>query len=107
MLRRLARSVEAQMRGTISILALTAGILGCSGETVDPFAPVPECKGVAVAPFMGDRVMVISSLAIADVDKGFDLDRNGKIDNKLGVLGAVANSQIAASFSSKHDIVIP
>ncbi len=56
---------------------------------------------------MGSRVMVVSSLAIADADEGFDLDLDGKVDNKLSPLGALANDQIKTSFTQKHDIVLP
>jgi hypothetical protein len=96
---------EASMRS--GVLVLTIGILGCSDRPVDPFAPVPECKGVDVTPFQGSRSLVVATLAIADFGEGFDLNRDGKKDNKLAPLGAVANPTIADSFSKKHDIVLP
>ena len=83
------------------------GILGCSEAKVDPFKPVPECMGATLAPFMGDRQMVISTLSLADFNEGFDLDLDGKKDNKLAALGSVANPTIMDSFTKKHDIVIP
>ena len=79
---------------------------GC-GSKKDPFAPVPECMGAAVVPFMGSRTMVVSSLAIADADEGFDLDLDGKPDNKLSPLAALANDSIKMSFTQKHDIILP
>ena len=79
---------------------------GCNGKK-DPFAPVPECMGPSVVPFMGSRTMVVSSLAIADADEGFDLDLDGKPDNKLSPLAALANDTIKMSFTQKHDIILP
>jgi hypothetical protein len=63
--------------------------------------------GAQVLPLQGDRQMVIATLGIAPLTEGFDLDQNGTIDNKLGAIGSLANPQMAASFSKKHDIVIP
>jgi hypothetical protein len=83
--------------------------LGC-GHKKNPFAPVPECMGPTIVPFHGDRAIVAASLAIADADEGFDLDGDGKVDNKLAPLGSLANDQIKMSFSgatAKHDIVLP
>ncbi len=80
--------------------------LGC-GSKKNPFAPVPECMGPSVVPFMGSRSMVVASLAIADADEGFDLDGDGKIDNKLSPLAALANDTIKMSFTQKHDIILP
>jgi hypothetical protein len=93
------------LRGFLSLVVAT-GLLGCNTKP-NPFAPVPECKGATVVPFMGDRQLVVSSLAIADANEGFDLDGDGKIDNKLAALGALANSQIAATFAKSHTVVIP
>ncbi len=95
------------MRATsLSLVLFTAGVVGCNTK-VNPFAPVPECEGATVTPFRGDRQLVLSSLAIADFGEGFDLDLDGKVDNKLATLGALANSQIDTSFKSGYDIVIP
>ena len=68
---------------------------------------MPECKGASIVPFMGSRAMVVSSLAIADADEGFDLDLDGKADNKLSPLGSLANDTDQTSFTQKHDIVLP
>jgi hypothetical protein len=94
------------MQRSVAFLMMTMALVGCNNK-VDPFKPVPECKGPAVVPFMGTRQMLISSLAIADFGEGFDLDLDGKKDNKLAPLGALANSQIATSFMKTHDIIIP
>ncbi|HZS39166.1 MAG TPA: putative metal-binding motif-containing protein [Polyangia bacterium] len=94
------------MRGPFLLLVGATFALGCNTKA-DPFKPVPECKGPTVVPFMGDRQMVVSALAIADANEGFDLDKNGTIDNKLSALGALANTQITATFMKAHSIVIP
>ena len=89
--------------------AVAVSAIGC-GSKKNPFAPVPECMGATVVPFQGSRQIVVASLAIADTDEGFDLDGDGKVDNKLAPLGSLANDQIKLSFSgttAKHDIVLP
>jgi hypothetical protein len=82
-------------------------ILGACSDKVDPFKPVPECTGPTVVPLMGDRKLVIASLALADFNEGFDLNLDGKKDNKLAALGSVANPTIMDSFTKKHDLVLP
>jgi putative metal-binding protein len=104
MLRR--NRTEGNMRLLLTASAIAACALGCSSKK-DPFKPVPECTGPSIVPFMGSRAMVISSLAIADADEGFDLDLDGKPDNKLSPLGSLANDTIKTSFTLKHDIIIP
>src|SRR3954451_2597523 len=91
---------------TTSAIVCSIAALGCSSKK-DPFAPVPECMGASIVPFMGSRTMVIASLAIADSDEGFDLDLDGKPDNKLSPLGSLGNESIKTSFTQKHDIVLP
>ena len=97
------------MRGTLALLLFVpwaAGAVGCNSKP-NPFKPVPECKGPAVTPFTGTRQMVMSLLSIADTGEGFDLDGDGMIDNKLSLLGALANPQIADQFKTTHNVVIP
>ncbi|HEX8953794.1 MAG TPA: putative metal-binding motif-containing protein [Polyangia bacterium] len=94
------------MRRLLIVSAIVVAGLGC-GSKKDPFKPVPECMGPSVVPFMGSRTMVVASLAIADADEGFDLNLDGKPDNKLSPLGALANDSIKMSFTQKHDIVLP
>ena len=94
------------MRLLLTASAIAACALGCSSKK-DPFKPVPECMGPSIVPFMGSRAMVVSSLAIADADEGFDLDLDGKPDNKLSPLGSLANQTIMMSFTQKHDIILP
>ena len=94
------------MRRLLIVSAICIAALGCSNKK-DPFAPVPECMGPTIVPFMGSRQMVVASLAIADADEGFDLDLDGKPDNKLSPLAALANDSIKMSFTQKHDIILP
>ena len=95
------------MRRLLIASTIIAAAAGCGSKKKDPFAPVPECMGPSITPFMGSRSMVVSSLAIADADEGFDLDGDGKVDNKLAPLGSLANDTIKMSFTQKHDIVLP
>jgi putative metal-binding protein len=98
--------LEGSMRRLLVTAAICVAGLGCDSKK-DPFAPVPECMGPTIESFMGSRQMVVASLAIADADEGFDLDLDGKPDNKLAPLGSLGNEQIAQSFTQKHDIVLP
>lgn len=115
MIRRLLFVVLA-CGGVAGVGALT--VVGCNNDSAsgspdlrmscaNPFAPAPECSGPTITPLMGSRQLVMSSLKIADYNEGFDLNCDGKKDNKLSTLGALANSQIDDSFTTKHDIVIP
>jgi hypothetical protein len=95
------------MQGKLGLIFIL-GAVGCSeAPRVDPFKPVPECTGATVTPFMGDRQLVVASLALADFGEGFDLNLDGKKDNKLAPLGSVANPTIMDSFTKKHDIILP
>ena len=94
------------MRRLLIASTILVAAAGCNSKK-DPFAPVPECSGPSIVPMMGSRVMVVSSLAIADADEGFDLDLDGKVDNKLAPLGSLANDTIKSSFTLKHDIILP
>jgi hypothetical protein len=100
---------------------LGAGASGCGSDGMDmmmmmppppppkmnPFAPVPECMGANVDFRKGQRSLVISSLQLAAANQGFDLDKDGKIDNKLGAASSLANSELDTTFTTRHDIVIP
>ena len=70
------------------------------------FTPKPECKGDAVVPYMGTNPQVISQLAIGSAGDGFDLNGDGKPDNKLGGVSSLAQSAIDDSFKN-YSIVIP
>jgi len=107
---------------TMALLLPFAGILAGCDESADemmmmppvdkppkenPFAPLPECMGKAIAYGKGDRSLVISSLEIAASSQGFDLDRDGKVDNKLGAVSSLANSELETVFTQQHNVVIP
>jgi len=74
---------------------------------VNPFTPVPECTGPSIDFRKGQKTVVIASLEIAAQNQGFDLDKDGKIDNKLGAVSSLANSELESVFTERHDIVIP
>jgi hypothetical protein len=88
---------------------------GCGSDTpmdmqppkTNPFASLPECMGPMVAFQKGDASMVISKIEIAAANQGFDLDQDGKKDNKLGALSSLANSELESTFTERHDVVIP
>ena len=70
------------------------------------FPPKPECMGDPVTALSGTDTQVISSLEIGTVADGFDLDHDGKPDNKLAAVGSLAKSAIDDSFTD-YSIVIP
>ncbi|MCS6914559.1 MAG: putative metal-binding motif-containing protein [Myxococcota bacterium] len=83
-------------------------VAGCTDPAADnPFAPAPECNGPTVAYGKGDRTLVIAELQVAGPNQGFDLDRDGAIDNKLGVVHSLAAEPLEESFRRRHDVVIP
>jgi len=81
---------------------------GCSDPENKPplFQPNPECTGEAVTPYQGSHDTIISSLEIGSSTDGFDLDQDGKPDNKLAAVGSLAKSAIDDSFK-KYDVLIP
>jgi hypothetical protein len=70
------------------------------------FTPKPECTGDSVTAFAGSHPQVISKLAIGSVEDGFDLDGDGKPDNKLAAVSSLAQASIDDSFKN-YDILIP
>jgi hypothetical protein len=84
-----------------------ASFAGCGGQKPPTMQQSAECMGATITPFKGDRQLVVSSLQIAESNQGFDLNGDGKVDNKLAALGAVANQALMDSFTKGHDIVIP
>lgn len=87
------------------IICLLAG--ACGGN--DPqqlFTPKPECKGDAITPYAGTFPQVINTLNIGSVQDGFDLNGDGKPDNKLAAVGSLAMSAISDSIKNT-EIVIP
>ena len=93
------------------LLGLVAASLGaaCGGDSSGGkqlFTPKPECMGEAVTPYAGTMPQVISSLAIGSVQDGFDLDGDGKPDNKLSAVSSLAMSAISDSMKN-YEIIIP
>lgn len=83
---------------------------GCGEEQAmkrNPFAALPECMGKTVAFGKGDQGMVITDLRIASANQGFDLDEDGKADNRLGALSSLANGELEEVFKVRHDVVLP
>jgi hypothetical protein len=94
----------------VSFLALVATVsLGACGSDnkANPFMTVPDCMGVTISQGHGDRQLVMSSLDIADLDEGIDLNGDGMVDNKLSVLGGLLNQQLDENMKRDHDIVLP
>ncbi len=81
-----------------------------SSVTPDARAPLfpakPECMGASVVPLQGSSPQVISHLSIGTLADGFDLDGDGKPDNKLSAIANLAQSPIDSSFAN-YSIVIP
>jgi hypothetical protein len=79
----------------------------CGGDGAgELFTPKPECTGDSVTAFAGSHPQVISQLAIGSVEDGFDLDGDGKPDNKLAAVSSLAQASIDDSFKN-YDILIP
>ena len=70
------------------------------------FPPKPECQGQAVQQFTGAQTQVFSKLAIGSQADGFDLDGDGRPDNKLQGVGALANPAIQDSLND-YSLLIP
>ncbi len=80
---------------------------GDDGGGRDPlFTPKPECMGASITPFQGTNPQVISKLAIGTIADGFDLDGDGKPDNKLSGVSSLAQDAIDDSLKN-YDILIP
>jgi hypothetical protein len=93
---------------------LVLGLLiasACGGDDGGPvgdplFTPKPECMGESITPYAGTLPQVISKLAIGSLEDGFDLNGDGKPDNKLSAVSSLAQSSIDDSFKN-YDILIP
>jgi hypothetical protein len=81
-------------------------LAACSDSKHELFLPKPECKGDPVVPYAGTYQQVISDLSIGSASDGFDLDGDGKPDNKLSTVASLAQSAIMDSFTN-YSIVIP
>jgi len=95
-------------RNHLSVLALGL-VLGCGGGDDDGgplFEQQIECEGASIDPLAGSQQQVISSIDIAGRDVGFDLDRDGEIDNQLYGVSDLAHDGIQDSFNN-FDIIAP
>jgi len=92
---------------TAAALAAPCVLFACSSHPSGPlFQPNAECKGDAVTPYQGSHAQIISALSIGTSLEGFDLDGDGKPDNKLAAVGSLAKSAIDDSFA-KYQVLIP
>jgi predicted small lipoprotein YifL len=89
-----------------SILAGIVGVAAGCGDRGPLFTPNPECKGDAVTPLTGSFPQVISKLAIGMASDGFDLDGDGKPDNKLAGVSSIAGNAIEDALNS-YELMIP
>jgi hypothetical protein len=96
------------MRTTTSFVwASLACAVGCGGSgSEDLFEPKPECTGETITAYAGSNPQVINKLEIGAAADGFDLDGDGKPDNKLAAVSSIAKSAIDESLAN-FDIVIP
>jgi hypothetical protein len=99
------------MTRALSLAALAAPFCvfaACGGTSAEPplFQPNPECMGASVVAYSGSDDSIISSLAIGSTTDGFDLDGDGKPDNKLAAVGSLASTSIQDSFKN-YSVLIP
>ena len=98
--------------GSGSVISMSCGGSGDGTADAAPdaraplFTPKPECMGASIAPLAGTSPQVISNLTIGSLTDGFDLDGDGKPDNKLSAIAALAASPIGDSFKN-YSIVLP
>jgi hypothetical protein len=90
----------------VSPLFLLVACGGSDAPLPPLFQPNPECMGAAITPYQGMDDSIISTLAIGTSTDGFDLDMDGKPDNKLAAVGSLAASSIQDSFK-KYQVLIP
>ena len=102
------RSFALLMRGWAAVALVAA----CGGDD-DPteelpplFEPKPECAGDSIVPFAGKHTQLINTLEIGAVEDGFDLDGDGKPDNKLAGVGSFAGSAITDALND-FSLMIP
>src|SRR5450432_1090847 len=90
----------------LSVVVGTAACVGGDGGGKQLFTPKPECVGDPVTAYAGTFPQVINTLTIGGVQDGFDLDGDGKPDNKLSAVGSLAMSAISDSLKN-YEIIIP
>lgn len=82
--------------------------VGCGGDggSESLFEEKPECTGEGITAYAGTHPQVINKLEIGSAADGFDLDGDGKPDNKLAAVSSIAKSAIDDSLAN-FEIVIP
>ena len=99
----------AMMKAILALVVVVPALAACGGSDSTPkqlFTPKPECKGDPVTPYMGRYPQVIDKLGVGLPTDGFDLNGDGKPDNKLGGVSSLAQSAIDNSIAN-YEIVIP
>ena len=97
--------------GRIALVALCA--MSCGDDTATGphrppiLDPKPACMGTAPSlGQMGDTTYIVKDLQIGGVSDGFDFTGDGRPDNVLAGVGALANSSIHDNFT-KGSLIVP
>ena len=93
---------------TFFVSASLSFAVGCGGGggSGNLFEEKPECTGETITAYAGNNPQVISKLEIGSAADGFDLDGDGKPDNKLAAVSSIAKSAIDDAITN-YEIVIP
>ncbi len=98
------RKITGPLIGLLFVAAGACG--GGSSDGDDLFPPKPECTGDSITALTGLQPQVISKLEIGAAADGFDLDHDGKPDNKLAAVSSIAKSAIDDALNG-YSIIIP
>ncbi|CAN5208662.1 hypothetical protein BH11MYX1_BH11MYX1_45750 [soil metagenome] len=95
----------------LGLLTVSLGAVSACGSDAKTsgdqlFTPKPECAGDPIAPYAGTFPQVINTLAIGSLQDGFDLDGDGKPDNKLSGVGGIAADAFTAAIAN-YEVIIP
>jgi hypothetical protein len=96
------------MRTPATFFVSASLAFGCGGDggSGNLFEERPECTGETITAYAGSNPQVINKLEIGAAADGFDLDGDGKPDNKLAAVASIAKSSIDESLAN-FEIVIP
>ena len=95
------------MRQISAVLACAAFVAGCGGgQPSELFPPKLECVGEPVTALAGSQPQIISKLTVGAASDGFDLDGDGKPDNKLAAVAGLARTSIEDSLAN-YSLLIP